>query len=349
MSDPSTPHRPFRIADVAALAGVSTATVSRALTDPAKLRPATLARVTEAVRATGFTPNLAARSLRARRTRVVLVVVPDIANPFFSDVLRGIDEALTPRGYGWLLGNMGQARHPDARIVDIVLAGQVDGVLLLNGSVPTAQGRSLLSAGVPVVAVCERIENAPIPQVEAQNEEAAAQAAAHLLALGHRRLAYLSGPAGNVLEQARHAGFLAGVRAGGQDPAAVQCYTGDFTLAAGVEAARCFLASAQRPTGLFAANDEMAIGFLKTVRAAGVAVPGALSVIGFDGIEFADFVEPTLTTFHQPRRALGRQGAELLLRAMAGEAIPPTQARLRLPVTLLERDSTGPAPQDAPP
>src|SRR5258708_5546895 len=182
--------RPPRIAEVAKLAGVSTATVSRALTAPHMLRADTLARVAEAVRHTGYTPNLAARTLRARRTMLVLVVVPDIANPFFSDVLRGIDEGLSKDGYGFLIGNLGNTRANEPRLADVALSGQVDGVLLLNGRIPTGGPRSLSPTEIPMVAICEAIPGAPIPHVEVQNREAARAAVAHLVSLGHRRIAY---------------------------------------------------------------------------------------------------------------------------------------------------------------
>jgi LacI family repressor for deo operon, udp, cdd, tsx, nupC, and nupG len=340
-----TTKRPLRIAEVAELAGVSTATVSRALSAPDKLRPDTLARVTEAVRRTGYTPNLAARTLRARRTMVVLVVVPDIANPFFSDVLRGIDEELSRHGYGVLIGNLANARAREPQLADLALAGQVDGVLLLNGRIPAGGRRALAAGDIPMVAICEAIPGARLPQVEVQNREAARQAVAHLVALGHRRIAYLAGPPDNILEHERRGGFCEGLAAAGLEAPAAAFYPGDFTFAAGVAAARRFLAARPRPTALFAANDEMAIGFVKTVRSGGLAVPDDVSVVGFDGIEFADFVEPTLTTFRQPRRALGAQGAALLVAAMRGEAIAPEHAHQRLAVPLLARGSTGPAPR----
>ena len=337
--------RAVTIAEVAAMAGVSTATVSRALSEPAQLRPGTLARVQAAVRQSGYRPNIAARTLRAGRTMLALVVVPDIANPFFSDVLRGIEDALSDQRYGLLIGNLdGRAR--EAQMVDIVRAGQVDGVLLLNGRVPRGGGQRLTEAGVPIVAVCEAVPGARFPQVDVGNRVAARAAVAHLVALRHRRLAYIGGPPGNVLEQERQAGFREGV-AEAADQGVEACYLpGDFTFAAGAAAATGLLAMRARPTGVFAANDEMAIGLLKTLRRAGLDVPGTLSVVGFDGIAFADYVEPTLTTFSQPRRALGAQGAGLLLRAMQGEMIPAEQSRIRLPATLLVRDSTGPAPPE---
>lgn len=326
----------MRIAEVAALAGVSTATVSRALSDPGKLRQETLARVEAAIRATGYTPNLAARSLRARRSMVVLVVVPDIANPFFADVLRGIEEALSAAGYGLLIGNLGPGPGKQGQMLDIVQAGQVDGVILLNGAIPRDATRSLDRMGIPLVAVCEAIPGARFAQVEVQNREAGREGARHLLRLGHRRLAYLAGPEGNILEIERQGGFRAELAEAGITELTV--YAGDFTFAAGVAAAAPFLAAAQRPTAVFAANDEMAIGFLKTVRVSGVRVPEDVSILGFDGIDFADYVDPMLTTFRQPRRELGQAGAGLLVRAMSGET---AAAHIRLPVSLQVRESTG--------
>jgi LacI family transcriptional regulator, repressor for deo operon, udp, cdd, tsx, nupC, and nupG len=340
-----TTKRPLRIAEVAKLAGVSTATVSRALTTPDKLRPDTLARVTEAVRRTGYTPNLAARTLRARRTMLVLVVVPDIANPFFSDVLRGIDEGLSQHGYGFLIGNLGNSRAKEPQLANIALAGQVDGLLLLNGRIPQGGRRALSPGDIPMVAVCEAIPEAPIPQVEVQNRNAARAAVAHLAALGHRCIAYLTGPPDNILEHERRCGFCEGLVKARIPECDAVFYPGDFTFRAGIAAAAQFVSARRRPTALFSANDEMAIGFVKRVRSAGLAVPDDVSVVGFDGIEFAEFVEPTLTTFRQPRRELGYNGASLLVSVMRGEATDPANARQRLSVTMLERGSTGAAPQ----
>jgi LacI family transcriptional regulator, repressor for deo operon, udp, cdd, tsx, nupC, and nupG len=331
----------LRIAEVAALAGVSTATVSRALSAPAKLRSETLARVADAVRRTGYTPNVAARTLRARRTMLVLVVVPDIANPFFSDVLRGIDEGLSNCGYGLLIGNLDNSRHKEPQLTDVALAGQVDGVILLNGRIPRGGRRTLVGAGIPMVAVCEAIPSADIPQVEVQNREAARAAVAHLVALGHRRIAYLSGPPDNILEHERRLGFYQGLGDAGISERQAGFYPGDFTFRTGAAAAMIFIRQRRRPTALFAANDEMAIGFVKTIRAAGIEVPDEISVVGFDGIEFADYVEPTLTTFRQPRRELGQIGAALLVQLMRGSVIDPAKVHQRLPVTLLSRGSSG--------
>ena len=331
------------IADVARMAGVSTATVSRALAAPEIVSAGARARVLEAVRKTGYTPHVAARNLRARRTMMVLVVVPDIANPFFSEVLHGIDDTLATAGYGLLIGNLANSAAKERRYVDLVFAGQVDGVLLLNGGVPTSGGRSLLDAGVPIVAGCEAIPRAPFPQVEIQNREASIAVAALLLQLGHRRFAYISGPRGNVLEKERLAGFRKGLANAGVKRESLVLFDGDFTFRAGADAARRFAAMQPRPTAVYAANDEMAIGFLKAIHAVGMQVPRDASVVGFDGIDYADYSEPTLTTVRQPRYAIGATAAGLLIDLMTRK----TRAKAgltRLEISLLVRNSTGPAP-----
>jgi LacI family repressor for deo operon, udp, cdd, tsx, nupC, and nupG len=220
----------------------------------------------------------------------------------------------------------------------------VDGVILLNGRIPEGGQRPLSGNDVPMVAICEAIPSVRIPQVTVQNREAARAAVAHLLGLGHRHIAYLAGPKGNILEHERRAGFCDGLAIAGIPARQAHFYPGDFTFRAGVAAAGKFATRRPHPTALFAANDEMAIGFLKTVRSAGFEVPGDVSVVGFDGIGFADFVEPTLTTFRQPRHELGYRGATLLIDEMKGAAINSVNLRQRLAVSLLARASTGPIP-----
>ena len=334
------------IADVARLAGVSTATVSRALATPEIVSAATRAKVLEAVRATGYTPHVVAQNLRGRRSMMVLVVVPDIANPFFSEVLHGIDDTLASAGYGLLIGNLANSAAKEGRYVDVVFAGQVDGVLLLNGGIPASNGRSLLSAGVPIVAACEVIAKAPFPQVEIQNREASVAVAALLAQLGHRRFAYIAGPRQNVLEKERMAGFRKGLASAGVTRDDLVLFDGDFTFRAGADAARRFMAMQPRPTAVYAANDEMAIGFLKAIHAAGMQVPRDVSVVGFDGIDYADYAEPTLTTVRQPRHAIGTTAAGLLIDLMTGKTrSKPTLSRLE--ISLVVRNSTGPAPGTA--
>ncbi len=337
---------PAKIADVAKLSGVSAATVSRTLANPEIVAKATRDRVLAAVRQTGYTPNVAARNLRARRSHMALVVVPNIENPFFAEVLRGIDETLSRRGYGLIIANLDNSPDKESRYVDLASAGQVDGVLLLCGHVLKGTSRTLIDADVPIVAACEAIPGGRFSHVEVDNRIAAAAAARHLVELGHRRIGYVSGPAVNILDKARRAGFWDALAAGGLQASASVVWEGDFTFTAGERAAGALLGMTkkQRPTAVFAANDEMAIGFLKTVRAAGLRVPEDLSIVGFDAIEYAEYCEPPLTTVHQPRREIGARAAELLADAMAADA-PVRPVAVTLAAKLLVRKSTGPAPR----
>lgn len=332
----------MHIAEVAALAGVSIATVSRALANPGRVNAKTREHVLEVVRRTGYTPNVAGRSLRAARSMMVLVVVPTFITPFFSELLLGVDQALSARGYGLLIGNLHDNAEKEQQLVDLVLSGQADGVLLLNGRILQGATRSLADANVPIVAVSMPPTGRDVPAVLVQEREGAAAVAAHLLALGHRRFGYVSGPRGNHIELERWTGFTQTLAAAGVAAKTVVRYDGDFHVASGVEAGRSFLAAKRRPTAVFAVSDMMAIGFMRAMYAAGLRVPDDVSVAGFDGIEFADYCEPPLTTVRQPREAMGRTAAELLVRLIRGEAIPAAARAQRLEVSLRPAGSTAP-------
>lgn len=342
---PDAAARPSRIADVARLAGVSTATVSRALANPATVAEPTRTRVLEAVREMRYTPNVVAQTLRTQRTMMVLVIVPDIANSFFAEILRGIDATLSANGYGLIIGNLGNVTAREARFVDLAFAAQVDGALILSGHMPSSKWLQLSDAAIPIVAACEAIPGTACPQVEIDNRSAARTAVAYLQSLGHRHIAYIGGPAGNILQVERRAGYRDAIAANAGEPAVefpVE-FPGDFSFAAGVAAATAFqsLKIKQRPTAVFAANDEMAIGFIKTVQDCGFNVPGDVSVIGFDDIAFAAFTTPALTTMRQPRFEIGEIAAGNLIGLMAGrtgEVAPLT----RLNAELVVRTSTAP-------
>ena len=336
-------RRPATIRDVAARAGVSTATVSRTLANPDVVSADTRARVLQAVRATGYTPNMAARNLRARRAMMVLVVVPNVSNSFFAEVLRGIDDELVASGYGMIIGNLDNLVEREARYVDLVFAGQVDGVLLMSGRVPEANGRKMSAAGLPMATICVAIAGSGLPYVMVDDDTASRAVVQHLVALGHRRLGYIGGPAGNMNEIGRRAGFVAALAEAGIDPRTATFWPGDFMLEAGVAAGQAFLASKRRPTAVYAASDYMAIGFMRTVADGGVRIPDEVSVVGFDGIEFSEFTEPRLTTIRQPRHELGVTGARILLAQLADGEKRPRGVHLAAPLVL--RESTGPAPK----
>ncbi|MFL5185035.1 LacI family DNA-binding transcriptional regulator [Microvirga tunisiensis] len=334
--------RAARIQDVAKLADVSTATVSRALATPERVSPEARARVLEAIAKTGYVPNPAARTLRSQKTYMVLVVLPDLSNTFFSKILRGIEETLFEAGYGMIISDLDGSPEKEAHFAAFTAAGRVDGAILLNGHL---FGQSREGEGqparikIPLVAVCEAIPGADIPQIEIDNRAAAYGMTQHLASLGHRSIAYVSGPASNILERERFQGFKDGLETAGLpfDPALV--LPGDYTIEAGVRAGQDLVARPTRPTAVFCTSDEMAIGLMRTLFSAGLRVPEDISVAGFDDIEFAAVAEPPLTTIHQPRRELGQAAASALIELLQGRSSPK---RIRLETELVIRDSVAP-------
>jgi LacI family repressor for deo operon, udp, cdd, tsx, nupC, and nupG len=335
--------RAARMNDVARLARVSTATVSRALANPERVSPEARARIFEAIANVGYVPNPAARTLRSQKSNMVLVVLPNLDNIFFAKILRGIEETLFEAGYGMIIGDLDGSPGKEAHLAAFAAAGQVDGALLLNGHLfgrsRDGQGPAMRT-NVPLVALCEAIPGADIPQIEVDNREAARRMTRYLASLGHRRIAYVCGPAENVLERERQQGYRDGLREAGLplDPAFI--WPGDYTLDAGVGAGRAIAGSARRPSAVFCSSDEMAVGLMQALVAAGIRVPIDISVAGFDDIELAAVVQPSLTTIRQPRRELGQAGALVLIDLLQGRAVP---GRVRLATELIVRASTAEA------
>lgn len=330
-------RRSITIHDVARRAGVSTATVSRALANPDQVAEATRAAVHAAIAATGFTPNAAARSLRARSTKMILALLPGLGNSFYTPILNAVEDVLAAAGYGMI---MGDTRHDTAREAHydaLVRAGQVDGVMLLTGRLPHPDFAAL-DATVPIALICNDILGLDLPVFEIDNHDASQAIVAYLISIGHRRIGHAAGPADNIEASQRLAGYRAALGDAGIafDPCIV--WQGAFDLEAGVDVARQFLAAPDRPSAIFTGNDDMAIGFIKTVKNAGLTVPGDVSVAGFDDIEHARYFDPALTTVSQPRAELGRVAAESLVASItgAGRKMP---MRTRLPCTLVVRDS----------
>ncbi|MDQ2067063.1 LacI family DNA-binding transcriptional regulator [Xinfangfangia sp. CPCC 101601] len=324
-----------RISDVARLAGVSTATVSRALSNPSMVTAETRATVAAAVKATGYRLNLTARNLRHSRTGGVLALVPNLANPFFSQILSGIAGVLGPAGYNLLVADT-RTSDPET-LLAYAEPSRADGLIVLDGSLAA---ESL--ARVPLVEACEWIPGLQAPRVKIDNRAAAKLAIDHLVGLGHRRIGHVTGPTQNVLSIARLAGTHEALAEHGLTLPDSAIYHGDFGLQSGQEAARQWLVQDPntRPSALFLASDEMACGLIGELHRQGLQVPRDLSVVGFDDIELIAHIAPPLTTIRQPRADLGRIAAESLLRLLSGEAAP--EGDHILPVELVLRDSTAP-------
>ncbi|WP_244490691.1 LacI family DNA-binding transcriptional regulator [Aureimonas frigidaquae] len=329
--------KPPRVRDVARIAGVSTATVSRTLTNPELVSPATRAAVENAIRQTGYTVNIAARNLRQNRTGNVLALVPSLANPFFSRILAGIGAVLRAEGVNLLVADTRMMPDERGRLLDFAGRSRTDGLIVLDGSIPA----EVLSAGAapPVVQACEWIDGLDAPRILADNAGGAAMAVTHLAELKHRRIGHLSGPADNRLTQARTAGYTEAMRLRGFELRPEWSFAGDFTLGSGQAAAHCLAAMQDRPTAIVCDNDEMACGLIAQLQILGLQVPGDISVVGFDDIEFAGHVTPALTTICQPREVIGEAAARRMLGLLQGEAFDEETI---IPVTLVVRASTAP-------
>jgi LacI family repressor for deo operon, udp, cdd, tsx, nupC, and nupG len=301
------------IRNVAELAGVSTATVSRALAQPEKVSKETRERVLEAVRQTGFVPNRQAVDFRN-----VVLLVRDITNPFYLDIYRGIEELAFANGYRVLMGDAGDDDARVFRYVDMVRNRQADGMILMTGWLPAA----LLQAMPPTTVIAlELIEGSRLPAVAIDNRHAARLAVEHLLALGHRRIAYVGGPPRLVMSADRRQGYLDALKGAGiaADPELI-C-PGNFHFASGQDAVRRLQEKGTAFTAIFCSNDEMAVGALNALRERSVGVPGEVSVVGFDDMDYAFSSVPPLTSVRQPRREIGRRAMQMMVDLLSGKEL----------------------------
>jgi LacI family repressor for deo operon, udp, cdd, tsx, nupC, and nupG len=325
------------IRDVARRAGVSTATVSRALADPERVAAQTRAAVFAAIEEVGFTPNASARSLRARSTMMALALINGIGDSFYTAILNSIESTLFESGYGLVMGDTRGAPSREKHYDHLVRSGQVDGVLLFSGRLPQ-QGFAELNRSIPILLICNDIPDLQsLSVVEVANRDAAFEMIQYLVHIGHRHIAHVTGPLSNIEAQERLRGVReAGAACGIADNLIV--WEGAFSVEAGAAAARRFLALKRRPTAVFCGSDQVAIGFIKAIRDAGVSVPEDVSVAGFDDIEYASLLSPALTTMRQPRAELGRLAAQQLVMRMRGDRKGIVE-RTRLPCALVVRDS----------
>ncbi len=328
------------IHDVAKRAGVSTATVSRALSRPDVVSPDTRRKVLQAVKHLGYAPNFAAKHLRTLRSGKLLVTVPDISNPFFSLILQGIEDAAQRKGYAVLLGDTQHDPKREERYALMLMRKEADGLIFLGHRLPkpaAALVRSMAPKYAPVVNGCEFSPRLRVPSVHIDNATAAAEAMDHLYRLGHRRIGIVTGPLVSPLSRDRLAGATLRAKAEGAERDVIVMH-GDFSIESGAAAAERLLGRREPPTAVFCFNDEMAMGVIETARRRGVRVPRDLSVVGFDDIRFARHMDPPLTTIAQPMREIGERAVQLLVDILAGRPIAPVS--VTLPHTLIIRSST---------
>lgn len=328
------------IREVARLAGVSVATVSRTLKSPERVLPETRDKVNAAVERAGYRPNLMAVQFRSRRTGNLVILVPAIANTFFARVISGAQQAAQAANYRLLLCDTQGREEIEREFAELVYNHQADGVIQLRAYDPFEAPFPNVEPP-PIVNACEVIQDGRHPTISLDNRAAAKAMTEHLISLGHRRIGLIKGPKSSPLTRERVAGYQDALREAGIDcdPALI-CH-GDFSLKAGDEGATQMLGLPRRPTALFCENDEMAIGALKRIKQLGLRVPEDISLVGFDDIPFAAYCDPPLTTIAQPAEVFGQRAVEMLIALI--EKKPLAQRHVVLPFALTLRSSTAAA------
>jgi LacI family transcriptional regulator len=326
------------LVDVAREAGVSIATVSRALSQPELLRADTLTRVRQAAQHLGYRPDRAARTLASGRSSTIGVVIPTLNSPIFADTLQEMQQTLAESGYQMLVASHEYDPAGEYAAVEKLLSHGVDGLALVGGSRPEATWALIESAGIPVAQMWSGHPGHACIGVD--NHAAGAIVARHLLSLGHRRIAVVTGYLRhNDRQRARLAGVQAALAAAGVPLAAMYHIEVPLTVPGGRVACSLLLELAERPTAIIGAIDLLAIGAIAECQSRGIPVPAAMSVAGIDNIELSAHVSPSLTTVDIPSTEIGAETARRLLALVRGAG---GAEHLLLPIALVERRSTAP-------
>lgn len=326
------------IRDVARASRVSVATVSRVFNHHARVSEATRERVVAAANRLGYWPNGTARSLITNRTHALGVLLPDLHGEFFSEVIRGIDLAARSHRLHLMVSSF-TASPEDLTSVLRAVRGRIDGLIVMTPDVDASEALRQGAGAIPTVLLNPEVQVAGCDSISIANFEGAHAMVSHLVTLGHRRIATVTGPSGNIDAHQRLEGYRAALRDAGIDPAPDLEVQGNFTESSGYEAGTLLLKQRPRPTAVFVANDHMAVGVLGALQDASVRVPSHLAVTAFDDIPMARFLTPPLTTVHVDMLALGQRAVQLLTGPR-----PVQPCREVLPTTLVVRASCGSAP-----
>lgn len=342
----SNSQRRITIKHIAREAGVSLGTVSNVINGNVPVRPAMRGRVMEAIRALGYQPSSLARGLRQNRTAMIGMVIPDIANPFFPAVVRGVEDVAFKNSFRLVLCNTDNDSYKEESYFRDLQSYRTAGLILIpseHGMINTIT--DLQSGDVPVVCLDRRPEHWTGDSVTANNTEGVFAATTHLIKLGHRSIAMIIGSLHLTNAVARLEGFHAALRKAKLEVNQEYIQEGRFDRLSGYEKMRILLQQRPLPTAVVCGNDLIALGVFSALREAGLRCPQDVSVVGFDDIELSELTEPSLTTVFQPGYQMGAQGAALLLKRLRGSRDPAQN--IVLPTELKVRHSVAPPRQGA--
>lgn len=326
------------IYDVAQLASVSPATVSRVINRRGNIDPDMAERVREAIKALDYRPNSVARNLRRQISAVWTLIISDIANPHFTSLIRGVEDAAQAVGHSIVLCNSDEDLAKERRYVEVAVAERAAGVIIAPASGRHSTIGPLLERGVPVVTIDRRLRKSPVNAVLTENTEGAERATTHLLESGYSRVACITGPMRTSTGVQRLAGYRRAIKAAGlfYDPPLER--VADYKEAGGYQATRLLLDADEPPDALFVGNGLMTMGALRCLAETGVKIPQEMGVVGFDDQLWARLLRPTLSTVAQPTYELGRAAAQMLIEQADAPDSPPRT--LTLPTELIVRESS---------
>jgi LacI family transcriptional regulator len=337
---------PSTIGEVAARAAVSTATVSRVLSGSVPVRPATRTRVLAAVEELGFRPSGIARSLKLRRTRMLGVIITDIENPYYPEIVRAVEDAARELDYALLLCNGADDPERESSYLEALAERRIDGIIIATSGMDVRHARWLAHAPVPVVLMNSETGVPGIPAVLSDNQAGGRIATEHLLELGHRRIGHITAAAIHEAAAPRLAGVREALDSAGIGSRDLVVAEGDGHVGGGERAMDELLRLAPELTGVVCYNDLTAIGAFRSLRSHGLRIPGDVSVVGFDNLDLAAYVDPPLTTVVQQKAVMGRWAVERLAALIRGQVPGGSKGDdasvVHLQVRLLVRESTGP-------
>ncbi len=311
--------------EVAERAGVSVTTVSHVINNTRTVSPDTRRRVEEVMQTLGYQPNVLARSLRRGVTHTIGIILPDSANPYFAEVVRGIEDTSFAQGYSVILCNSDNDLEKEHHYTNVLVEKQVDGIIFVAAGLSADNIHKLQARRVPLVLVDRHVPDVQVDEVLADNQHGGWLATRHLIDLNHRSIACIAGPAGLRSSSERVEGYRLALESAGIlfDPKWV--VEGDFQYQSGCSAAKKLFHHQPSPTAIFACNDLMAIGAFRFAHEKNLRVPEQLSIVGFDDVHLASYTNPPLTTIRQSKREMGAQAAKLLLERIAQQDLEPHQ------------------------